>query len=162
MRVQHIRQAHVLFTAIEFLSELEEMNRDLVVEVQEFAVLTDHIQYDLADFDKERDFRQNTVLLFKLIEVAICQQDKLFRWRIAFLDHDLVSVWVQVTVGQKLRKFFDAFILFNLHHDAVVFLNKVFEYTLKQGHASVLTDVSEKRDILTNRGSVGRFDANVD
>ena len=79
MRVQHIRQAHVLFTAIEFLSELEEMNRDLVVEVQEFTVLTDHIQYDLADFDKKRDFRQNTVLLFKLIEVAICQQDKLFR-----------------------------------------------------------------------------------
>ena len=79
MCVQHIRQAHVLFTAIKFLRELEEMNGDLVVEVQELAVLTDHIQYDFAHFDKERDFRQNTVLLFKLIEVAVCQQDKLFR-----------------------------------------------------------------------------------
>ena len=43
MCVKHIGQSHVLLAAIEFLRELEEVNGNLVVKVQEFAVFTDHI-----------------------------------------------------------------------------------------------------------------------
>jgi hypothetical protein len=77
MCMQHVRQTHVLLATIELLSELEEADGHLVVEVQKPAILPDHIKDDLADLDEEHDLWQYAVLLLKLVQITVRQQDQL-------------------------------------------------------------------------------------
>lgn len=162
MGVQHVGQTEVLLAAVEFLCKLEKAHRHLVVKVQKLAVLADHVEDDFADLDKEQDLGQDPVLLLELLQIAIGQKNQLFWGRVALLDHDLVRVRVQITVGEKLREFLDTLTLFNLGHNAVVLLDEVLEDTLEEGHASMLADVAEERNVLTYGSCVGCLDANVD
>ena len=65
--MKEVRETDVLFPTIELLGELEQGDCDLIVEVQEFAVLSNHVENTAADFDEELDLRQNAVFLLQLV-----------------------------------------------------------------------------------------------
>jgi len=148
--MKEVRETDVLFPAIELLGELEQGDCDLIVEVQEFAVLSNHVENTAADFDEELDLRQNAVLLLQLVQIAVGEQNELLGSCLALLDDKLVGVGVQVAVRQKLRELVDALSLLALGHDPVVLFDQVLEHAFEEGHARVLADVSEESNVLTD------------
>lgn len=94
VRVKRVGQAKVLLAAVELLCKLEEVHRDLVVEMEKLAVLADHIEDDLADFDEEQDLWQDAVLLLELLKITVGQKNQLLWGCVALLDYDLVHVRV--------------------------------------------------------------------
>ena len=69
--VKDVSQILVLFLAMELETELEEMLRNFVVQMEQFTVLSESIHDDLGYIGEEVDLRDDLQLLGDLFDVAI-------------------------------------------------------------------------------------------
>lgn len=130
--LKNISEFLILPAALELLAKLKQADSDLVIKVQKLAVLTKSVHNDLADLSVADDLRKNTVLLCKIIKVAISDEEEVFRRHVRLMcDRSALGSIAGVHVRKKLHKLVNALSLLDLIQNGLVFLDEVLEHALK-------------------------------
>jgi hypothetical protein len=163
MRVNCLGEAHEFLTALEALAELEELDRDGVVDLEGSGVVAQRVEDDLAHVDVESQSGEDLVLLVDEVHLAVSQNVEFFRSGIVLLDHahfggELLFV---VEIGDDRFEGFSCLFVFEVFQEILVLFEKVAEAGLEERVGEVLGDVAEVADTVFERAGISVLDADV-
>ena len=120
--------------------------------MEEFGVLSERIHDNFRDLSVEVDSGNDLQLFYDFFEITIGKENELLRTCLTFLDvgDRAILLIFLVTLAKQTDKLLSAVLCLNLLDNLIDLLDEVLEDGLESVHATVLAQISEMRDVISD------------